>query len=67
MVNITDRSTQVAAASEEQSAVAEEVSRNICNIREVATENSDISKQMMKSSEELATLIVDLKSMLKAI
>ena len=67
MTNITDRSTQVAAASEQQSAVAEEVSQNIYNIREVATRNTEISKRMMSSSEELATLIVDLKSMLKAI
>lgn len=67
MNTITDQSTQVAAASEEQSAVAEEVTRNIENIREVAAGNSEVSKQMMKSSEELSTLIVDLKSMLKAI
>ena len=67
MNDITDRSTQVAAASEQQSAVAEEVSKNIENIRDVASENTEISKQMMNSSDELATLIIDLKSMLKAI
>lgn len=67
MLNITDRSSQVAAASEEQSAVAEEVSRNIVNIREIATENSDIAKRTTKSSQELSSLVVDLKSMLKAI
>lgn len=67
MINITDRSTQVATASEEQSAVAEEISQNIFNIREAARNNSEISKQMMDSSEELANLIVDLRSMLKTI
>ena len=67
MLNITDRSAQVAAASEEQSAVAEEVSRNIVNIREIATENNDISKRTTKSSQELSNLVIDLKSMLKAI
>ncbi len=67
MNDITDRSTQVAAASEQQSSVAEEVSKNIENIREVASENSEISRQMMNSSQELATLITDLKSMLRAI
>ncbi|MAY42844.1 MULTISPECIES: PAS domain-containing methyl-accepting chemotaxis protein [unclassified Neptuniibacter] len=67
MNNITDQSSQVAAASEQQSAVAEEVSRNVENIRAVAEGNSDISKQMMQSSEELSSLIVELKSMLKAI
>lgn len=67
MLNITDRSAQVAAASEEQSAVAEEVSRNIVNIREIATENNEIAKRTSQSSKELSNLVVDLKSMLKAI
>lgn len=67
MNSITDSSTQVAAASEEQSAVAEEVSQNIVSIREVAGQNHEISKKMTRSSEELSTLVKELKSMLQAI
>ena len=67
MLNITDRSTQVAAASEQQSAVAEEVSKNIETIREVASENNSISQKMQLSSKELSVLVTDLRSMLQAI
>lgn len=67
MLDITDRSTQVAAASEEQSAVAEEVSRNITNIREISAENNAIAQSTNESSKELSNLVNDLKSMMKAI
>lgn len=67
MLNITDRSTQVAAASEEQSSVADEVSRNIESIRSVSSENNEIAKRMKASSSELTDLVTDLKSMLQAI
>lgn len=67
MLDITDRSTQVAAASEQQSSVADEVSRNIESIRSVASENNDIAKRMKDSSSELTELVTDLKSMLQAI
>jgi PAS domain S-box-containing protein len=67
MLNITDRSTQVAAASEQQSAVAEEVNSNIESIRSVASENNDISQKMQHSSKELSVLVTDLRSMLQAI
>jgi aerotaxis receptor len=67
MMGISDSSTQVAAASEEQSAVAEEVSQNIVNIRTVAEQNEFIAREMSSSSVELTKLVVDLKSMLKAI
>ncbi|MGH1461196.1 MAG: methyl-accepting chemotaxis protein [Neptuniibacter sp.] len=67
MLDITDRSTQVAAASEEQSAVSEEVSRNIANIREISAENNSIAQRTSASSQELSVLVNDLKSMMKAI
>lgn len=67
MLNITDRATQVAAASEQQSSVASEVNRNIESIRGVASENQTIAHQMKRSSGELTVLVTDLKSMLQAI
>ncbi|MAY41017.1 MULTISPECIES: PAS domain-containing protein [unclassified Neptuniibacter] len=67
MLNITDRSTQVAAASEQQSAVAEEVNSNIEPIGSVASENNDISQKIQHSSKELSVLVTDLRSMLQAI
>ncbi|MFC3852556.1 methyl-accepting chemotaxis protein [Salinispirillum marinum] len=48
--------TEVASAAEEQSAVAEEISRNITNIRDSAEHNSANSDQSMRQSEELAKL-----------
>jgi PAS domain S-box-containing protein len=67
MHSISDSSIQVAAASEEQSAVAEEVSRNIVNIRNVAEQNELIAQKMKGSSSELTNLVIELKSMIRAI
>lgn len=54
--SINALNTEVASAAEEQSAVAEEISRNITNIRDAAEQNSQNSDQSMRSSEELAKL-----------
>jgi PAS domain S-box-containing protein len=67
MLSISDSSNQVATASEEQSAVAEEVSRNIINIRNVAEQNELIAQKMRDSSVELTNLVIELKSMIRAI
>lgn len=48
--------TEVASAAEEQSAVAEEISRNITTIRDAAEHNSTNSDHSMRQSEELAKL-----------
>ncbi|MDO1955191.1 hypothetical protein Q2407_26480, partial [Escherichia coli] len=39
--NITEMTTQIAAAAEEQSAVAEEINRNISTIAALAEQTSD--------------------------
>jgi methyl-accepting chemotaxis protein len=64
---ITDSSTQVATASEQQSAVSDEVNRNINAIRQIAMQNHEISRQMKHSSHELSEMVIDLKSMIQAI
>ncbi|MGY8871844.1 MAG: methyl-accepting chemotaxis protein [Pseudomonadales bacterium] len=66
MIEITDRSTQVAAASEEQSAVSEEVSRNIHNIRNISSNNLAAAGKTADASKDLSQLILDLKSTVKA-
>jgi aerotaxis receptor len=66
MVDITDRSIQVAAASEEQSAVSEEVSRNIHNIRDISAANKEAADRTTAASKDLNALILELKATVKA-
>lgn len=66
MIQISDRSIQVAAASEEQSAVSEEVSRNIHNIRDISESNKRSANKTAAASNDLNKLIGDLKSTVKA-
>ncbi len=54
--SMTDSNTQISSAAEQQSAVTQEISQNMSNIRNIAMENSCISEQTTKSSEELASL-----------
>ncbi|MCW8826560.1 MAG: methyl-accepting chemotaxis protein [Gammaproteobacteria bacterium] len=53
---ISDMSTQIAAAAEEQSTVAEEVSRNTNNISDVNIRNSGSVQEIVNSTMELSTL-----------
>ncbi|MNG31273.1 Methyl-accepting chemotaxis protein McpS [compost metagenome] len=47
---------QIATASEEQSAVAEEINRSVINVREVSDQTSTASEETAASSVELARL-----------
>ncbi|GGC91624.1 methyl-accepting chemotaxis protein [Halopseudomonas salina] len=58
---INDMNAQIASASEEQSAVAEEVNQNINRIHDATVETSAGSDQVASSSRELSTLAVQLK------
>ena len=53
VANITDMTTQIAAATEEQSSVAEEISRNIATIADLADQTSDEAQRSAVLSGEL--------------
>jgi len=53
VANITDMATQIAAATEEQTAVADEISRNISTIAELADQTSEQAQHSALLSEEL--------------
>ena len=60
---INDMNTHIAAATEEQNAVADEVSRNIENINQMSGKTADSASETMRTSEVLAELTNDLRSM----
>lgn len=53
VTHIMDMSTQIAAAIEQQSLVANEVNRNVTNIRDIAQESSLMAEENAKSSHGL--------------
>ncbi|WP_246221728.1 methyl-accepting chemotaxis protein [Marichromatium bheemlicum] len=60
---INDMNTQIASAAEEQSAVAEEIDRNIANIAQSVDTTSQTSGQIASASDELAKLAAELQEM----
>jgi methyl-accepting chemotaxis protein len=61
MQMVSDMTAQVATATEEQSAVAEEMNRNLVNIVNVSAEAATGSDMVAASSEELSQLAVQLQ------
>ncbi|KPQ27128.1 MAG: methyl-accepting chemotaxis protein [Marinobacter excellens HL-55] len=62
VASINDMNAQIASAAEEQSAVAEEVNRNIARIHDATLETSAGSEQVASSSRDLAVLAGQLRS-----
>lgn len=60
---INDMNAQIASASEEQSAVAEEINRNIVNISAEADRSTSSADLSFSESERLAQLADELKSL----
>ncbi|MFI8743281.1 methyl-accepting chemotaxis protein [Pseudomonas sp. SCT] len=54
--NIQSMNQQIAAAAEQQSAVAEEISRSVLSVRNVTEQSSTATQEIAKSSTELARL-----------
>ncbi|MCP3866806.1 MAG: methyl-accepting chemotaxis protein [Gammaproteobacteria bacterium] len=61
--NITDMNHQIATASEEQSAVADEINRNIVNISEVAEITSQGARQSVEATSDMIASIQRLNSL----
>ncbi|WP_412851707.1 methyl-accepting chemotaxis protein [Ectothiorhodospira shaposhnikovii] len=61
--NINDMNAQIASAAEEQSAVTEEINRNITNIAQAVEQTSSGSDQIALASDELARLAADLQNL----
>ena len=54
--NIQSMNQQIAAAAEQQGAVAEEIGRSVVNVRDVAEQTAEASEETAASSVELARL-----------
>lgn len=65
MSEISDRTIQVASASEQQSAVSEEISNNILSIRNIASDNMSAAEKTNHASSNLHQLVEELRSMMK--
>ncbi|MCO4759626.1 MAG: methyl-accepting chemotaxis protein [Oceanospirillaceae bacterium] len=66
MAEVSDRCTQIATASEEQTAVVSDVHQNISSIRDLSGENRKASRQTSEASLELHKLMGQLDSMVQA-
>ena len=62
---INDMNTHIAAATEEQSAVAGEVSQNIEHINQLSSETAQSAQQTLQTSENLTELAMDLWAMVE--
>jgi len=61
VTTLNDVNTQVASSAEEQSAVAEEMNRNVTSISDAAEGNSQAARQTTEASEQLAGLATELQ------
>ena len=64
VAEINGMNIQIASAAEEQSAVAEEVNRNVIVINDVAEQNAEAVNQITGSSEELSRMAISLQEMI---
>lgn len=63
--SITDMTTQIASAADEQSAVAENLNRSVNRIAKIADETADAASRTAESSAEVRALAGQLESLVK--
>ncbi len=63
VTNISDINTQIASAVEEQSAVAEEINRNVLAVDNLAQRGDEASTNIALANDRLSQLAADLSSM----
>ncbi len=63
VARINDMNTQIASAAEEQSAVAEEINRNVVAINDVAVQTAQSSDHLQKASEEVSVMAQQLRNL----
>lgn len=61
IVTITEKNAQIASASEEQSAVSEEIHRNLNNISDVSTRTVDLAHQASSASAQMLEAATSLR------
>jgi len=63
ITHISDMNSQIATATEQQSAVTQDVSKNLDNVQRISTEGESATLQISQASTELATLSNKLQTM----
>lgn len=63
VATISDMNTQIASAAEEQSAVSDEINKNVANINQVADAVTESAGQTAQASSQLARLAADLQTL----
>jgi methyl-accepting chemotaxis protein len=66
VTRINDMNAMIASAAEEQSAVAEEINRNVANINQAGDESGQGVRQVATASEELARLAAELQGLVSS-
>ncbi|WP_018868003.1 MULTISPECIES: PAS domain-containing methyl-accepting chemotaxis protein [unclassified Thioalkalivibrio] len=65
VAQITEMNTQIATAVEEQSAVSEEINRNVTSIRDVASETGSVSVHARDASARMQAEAAELKALIQ--
>ena len=65
VASISDMNLQIATAAEEQSAVSEEINRNIVEISQIAEQSAGGAQQTATASQELSGLAAHLQSLIQ--
>jgi methyl-accepting chemotaxis protein len=65
VARISDMSTQIASAAEEQNAVSEEINRNIVHINDMATRTASGAQQTDAAGKDLARMAGELQSLVQ--